>query len=207
MRRITLTVIASTMALALTTAPALARHRSHHQRSHVRHARVVRERFGRRLSPRTNRAQNPGSNGMPPSAAGTVASLADGVLVITLADGSKVSGAVTERTRIECSAPEDEDDGPNAARMQSRDDGPGGGDENSGGDGHSGGGDENSGGQDGHSGGGDDQGDQGDDNGDRGEHQHACGTSALVAGTVVQAAELSVSSAGRSWDSIDLITQ
>jgi len=95
MRRILLLVV-SALALALTV-PAVAsahhgrgHHRRHHHHVKAHHTRT--EHFG---------ASANTSPGAPPDA-GRVASFTNGVLTITLADGSTVSGKVTNDTEINC---------------------------------------------------------------------------------------------------------
>ncbi len=198
MRRIVLMITASVLTLGLAATPALARHRSHHHhRSHLRHASVRRERFGTSDTQQANATSDPSS-----PTAGTVTSFTNGVLTITLGSGSTVSGMVTDRTEIECSAPEqgdnnagdgNDDNGNNGndVSMRHADQGPGGGDNSNGNDGGSNNGD---------------QGDQGDENGNQGG-QSACTTAALAATTVVQEAELSLSGNGATWTKIELVTQ
>jgi hypothetical protein len=190
MRRISTIVIASMLLFGVAATPALASHRGHHRRSHHRHARV--ERFG-------SNASQPGSSASTPSSstAGTVTSFTNGVLTITLSDNSVVSGMVTDRTEIECTATQTDDD---SGDVQTDGGGSGGGDNNTTGD--NGGGSNNNGGQ-GNQGGQRDQGDQGD----QGDGQSACTTAALTSGTVVQEAELSISSTGKTWGRVDLVTQ
>jgi hypothetical protein len=194
MRRVFFTAVASS-ALALAVPGVAAaqhgkRHHSHRASSHKRHhrhAHIVR--FG------TLAASTPGSNASSPatpsSPAGTVASFTGGVLTITLADKSTVSGKVTDQTELECqsAAP--------TASASSHD----GGDD---GDRHDGSGPTSSqqaGSQSGNDGGSDDQGDDQDD--DDGAQQ-SCTTAALVTGAVVQEAELSISSAGAVWHKVEL---
>jgi hypothetical protein len=175
MKRILFTLLASTALLAAVPTVALARHDGHHRRQH--HARVRHERFGRDGSQTTSAA---GQN------AGTVSSLSGGVLVITLSNGSMVSGAVTNATQLECEAA-----GP--AVMQTDDQGPG-----SVGSGDNGdrGGDQGQG----------DNGDRGDqgDQGDQGD-EHMCTT--VAPGMTVRQAELTISSAGAAWSKVELTDQ
>jgi hypothetical protein len=121
------------------------------------------------------------SGSQPP--AGTITSFTDGVLTITLNDGSTVSGKVTDATEIHCQAAQ-------PTEMQN--------DELSSGD--------DSGDQSGDQGdGSDDQGDGSDDQGeDQGEQM--CGPSALAPRAAVQDAVLGISSAGAIWDNVDLGT-
>jgi hypothetical protein len=93
MRRI-LPLVAGALALALavpTVASAHGRHHRHHHHHHkTKHARV--KHFGGKAT-----QSDPG---MPE--AGTVASFTGGVLTLTLADGSTVSGKVTDETVVNC---------------------------------------------------------------------------------------------------------
>jgi hypothetical protein len=115
--------------------------------------------------------------------AGTIASFEGGVLKITLADGSTVSGKVTEATRIECGVCPNE--------------GSGGSYQGEGHDGFVRGDDERGSGQD-----------QGDDDGpgsNEGEpSEAACGQAALKPGAKVAEAELGVTSAGSIWQNVVL---
>jgi len=110
-RTLLATATTSVLALGLPAGSSAAHHsecyhRSHHACSHLRqarHARVLT--FG---APATA-AVGAGSTASPvtgqPSteeSAGTVASFTGGVLTLTLADGSSVSGKVTEETEISC---------------------------------------------------------------------------------------------------------
>lgn len=116
MRRILFGVLASAVLIVARPAAAMARHgdgrrHEHHHRHHPAHARhqpIRHERRGR-------------EHDFPPAKAGDagkVQSFSDGVLVITLSDGSTVSGKVTNGTELRCEAPE----------MSTDDQGPGGGD-------------------------------------------------------------------------------
>ena len=93
-----------------------------------------------------------------------------------LNDKSTVSGAVTNDTEIECQSAMGSD--------VATDGGP----SSSGGD--------NSG----------DQGDGGDDQGDddQGENGQSCGMAALVAGAMVNGAELQLSAGGATWSKVEL---
>lgn len=176
MRRISLSVIVSALALAVAPGAALAR--SHHHRHHHRkHVRTHVERFGSQQSVQPGTPVTP----VATSPAGTVASFTNGKLTITLADGSSVSGAVTNDTEIECqmAGDNDNDDGV----MNTDDQGPSGGGDN---------GDNNG-----------DNGDNGDQSGD-GENGNMCSTASLTPGAVVQDARLELSSAGAVWERIEL---
>ena len=109
MKRIVLIATASSM-LAL-GAPGMAsaahhgkhHHGAHHANAHKRHAtRAHLVSFGA-TSPSASKDAQPAAPATPSNdTAGTVASFEKGVLTITLNDGSKVSGKVTEDTQIEC---------------------------------------------------------------------------------------------------------
>ena len=116
MRRILFGVLASAVLIVALPAAAMARHgdgRRHehhhrHHRAHAHHQPIRHERRGR-------------EHDFPPAKsgdAGKVQSFSNGVLVITLSDGSTVSGKVTDGTELRCEAPE----------MSTDDQGPSGGD-------------------------------------------------------------------------------
>jgi hypothetical protein len=109
--------------------------------------------------------------------AGTVMSFAGGVLTIRLNDGSTVSGSVTGATELKCEAPGQEN-------LPNQDSGTSGDNEGD----HS-----------------NTSGDQGDDNGEN-EAEQMCTTPALTQGTVVQDADLQISSAGAIWREVELVT-
>jgi hypothetical protein len=112
-----------------------------------------------------------------------------GLLTITLADESTVSGKVTEATKLECrSATSQENSGDDDQR--GGDDGATVGDEHGGPSAHE---------SDHH--GSDGGGDVGDDN----AGQTACTTAALVPGAVVGEAELLVGGSGAVWEKVELI--
>jgi hypothetical protein len=184
------TALVSAALLIVLPASALARghsSRSHHRVHHVRvhHVRTHLRRFGTDV-------RSPGSTtGSSSDTAGTVASFTGGVLTIRLNDGSEIHGLVTDATELECTA--------GMTTMMRSD---GGGSDDSGGD--------QSGDQGEHNGG-DQGGDPGDDQGagdDRGDNDdtaaQSCSSSALTPGAVVQGAELKVSSAGATWDKVEL---
>jgi len=140
----------------------------------------------------------PGAPAAPAASAGKVLSFTGGVLTITLADGSTVSGKVTEATELQCHS---------ATPPTGTEDG---GDEGSGSEGEDSGGstegtppatqvrgDTRSGSEG--------EGSHDGEEGDHGEESPACTTAALVPGAVVAEAELSVGSSGAVWDHVDLI--
>ncbi len=196
MRRILLTgaslaVLAPALAMpAVATAhhPSRQRSRAAGHRRHHRHARIVR--FGAPVTAPTTAPTTPAPT--TPTPAGTVASFKEGVLTITLADGSTVSGKVTERTGLDCVSEE-------SAPAGGHDD--------------QGGGDDQLGRLSGENGGpkfahksdwqgGDGQGDDQDD--DQGT-QAPCTTEQLVPGAKVAAAELLIGMGGSVWQEIVLI--
>ncbi|HMH48141.1 MAG TPA: hypothetical protein VK538_10560 [Solirubrobacteraceae bacterium] len=196
MRRVFFTAVASS-ALALAV-PGVAsaqhgkRHHSHRASSHKRHhrhAHIVR--FGT-LATASTPSSSASSPATPSSPAGTVASFTGGVLTITLADKSTVSGKVTEQTELECQSPAP------TASASSHD----GGDDGDRHDSSTSTSSQQAGSQSGDDEQGDDQGeDQGDD--EQGAQQ-SCTTAALETRAVVQEAELSISSAGAVWHKIEL---
>src|SRR3954447_3598108 len=153
--------------------------------------------------------------------AGTVKSFEGGVLTITLAQGGELAATVDDATEIEChstsakasrdgadgnSGPSD-DSGPSGSGADDpadHDAGDDNGDDPAGhdvGDDH---GDDPTGDDHGDDPAGDDQGDDdaGDDQGE--DENERCGTDALTAGTKVDEAEMSVTSAGKRWRKVEL---
>jgi hypothetical protein len=188
MRRILICTIASAAVVAIAPTSALAQHHRGRHHHHHHQARVHHRKFG-------SLSQAPGSSSGGPSnptptndTAGKVASFDSTtmVLIITLNDGSTVSGKVTPDTEIECQGTQ----GDMSQSFSGDDDGPGGGD-NSGGQGGDDQGEDNQGGDD-----------QGED--DQGEDNQQCSTADLTQGAVVIGAELRISSAGASWDKVEL---
>ena len=188
MKRFTPVAAIAVLAIALLPAAALAQHHGrrhhHHQRSH-HHARSHTKRFGERNSPNGGSSQqNPTT---PPATAGTIQSFDGTTLTIKLANGSLVSGQVTNRTEIECRMAGD-DNGNGDENMRNDDGGPSsGGSGGPGPDGNGGSGDDGNGGS----------GDHGDDN-------NMCSATALTNGASIQDAVLSISSAGAVWTRVDL---
>jgi hypothetical protein len=195
MKRILLVAVSSS-ALAL-AAPGMAaahhhHHAKHHSKHHKRHAARARVLTFRATSaPATTPATTPATPST--ESAGKVASFKEGVLTITLNDGTPVSGKVTEKTEIHCpstTAPPTNDG-------DADDVGGSGADEH--GTSHDG--------QFAHSSshmahaasGGDDGQDGPDD------QQQSCTTAALVEGALVREAELSIGPAGAVWDHVDLM--
>jgi hypothetical protein len=93
MRRIMLLVV-GVLALALAVPGIASAHRGHHHRHHHKAHHVRIKHIGAKS------ATDPAAPAT--GDAGTVASFTGGVLTITLADGSTVSGKVTDQTEIEC---------------------------------------------------------------------------------------------------------
>jgi hypothetical protein len=148
-----------------------------HHRHHHHHVRH--EKFGSATGTTTT------SSGVTMSSeegtAGTVDSFMNGVLTIRLNDGTTlVSGKVTSETELKCDMPENEVN------------------DNDGDDSGSG---ERVAMEDG----GGTSGEDGSGEINEGEEQ-ACTTANLTPGTVVQEAELKISSAGAVWDEVELVT-
>ena len=102
MRRSLLTTM-GTMAFALAVPSIAMAHHGHHHHHHRLRAKEHHAKF------RLEHIGDTGTHGAPagtqpskPESAGTVASYVNGVLTLTLGDGSTVSGKVTGNTRIGC---------------------------------------------------------------------------------------------------------
>jgi hypothetical protein len=192
-------IVTTAMALSMLTlaAPGMAsaahggrhHHRAHHAGAHVRHARHVHLRV---IGATTiSSGTTSGSSSAPPAtptsneSAGTVTSYTNGVLTITLNDGTTmISGQVTEGTEIGCRPATPP---PTPGGDQDSDD--------------QGGAEGGGGGQ-----GGDQQdGDHHDENRGGEDHEEGCTPAALVKGAVVRRAELRLSSFGAVWEKVDLI--
>jgi hypothetical protein len=174
---ITAAIAASLVAFVL-PASASAHHFHHHRRHHRRAHTVV---FSPAATPAPNSTEGGTTENTPGEEdAGTIASYEGGVLTIALADGSTVSGKVTEHTSVQCGCQ-------GHYGWQNGDGRQGDGNDNWQGDG--------GGGYFGH--------DRGDDF--QGPSQESCGVSSLVAGAKVKQAELSVSGAGAVWQFVDLV--
>lgn len=194
-----------------------AKHRAHHAQVHFRH-------LGARTSTTTTGTgtgtqPTPGAPTTPPTTppapenAGTVASYTNGVLTLTLTDGSSVSGKVTANTRIECVSAT-----PTSPPVGQGNDEGAPGDDNGLGDDQSGGdGNQSDPGQGNPGQGQGDQTPQGqggqDDGGDGGNPSTTpatpsgppCDSSALVNGATVRAAELRIGPGGTEFESIELV--
>jgi len=174
MRKVLFAAVASSVAMAVAPAVAFAdshHHRGHH-RTHRNHARVRDEHFG---SWKDENAA-PSKSGQN---AGTIASFRDGVLTLTLNDGSMVSGQVTDATEIKCEAVEPQETGHSRHA-----------------DGDHGGGNN----------GGDDNGNN-DDQSEAAHGAPMCSSATLVPGAVVRDAELTISGAGAIWQEVELAEQ
>jgi hypothetical protein len=184
---------AALVAVVPATALAHGPHAKHHAKRHHRvHARV------RHLQAAgTGTSSTSPTPGSSTDSAGTVTSFDGTTLVVTLADHSTVSGAVTNDTELSCESSSQ------TTSMQSdmRSDGGhrGGGDQ---GGSQGGSGDQSASDDQSDRGGSDEQGDNGDDDG----NQTACTTANLTLGTGVHEADLKISSAGSVWEKVDLIT-
>jgi hypothetical protein len=176
MRKLAIASLAGLLALS---APALAQARSHHAKHHQRRHHHTHVLFLHPAPKSSTGTQGAGTES--PQAAGSVTTFEGGVLTVTLTDGTKVTGKVTEQTEIKC-----EPETAHAADL-------GGGDEDSHG---SFSGNENQG-----------RDDQGDDQNDQGEHgeRPQCDTSSLVGGALVREAELRVGSSGAVFEEIELV--
>jgi hypothetical protein len=193
MKRTLLTMIASSMLVFALPAVASANNGKHH---HARHANTNRRHAkGARVltfAPASATPTTPAAPVTPTTeTAGTVTSFTNGVLTITLTDGTVVSGKVTEETELHCQS----------ATPPSNNEGD-----------DQGGGDDQNGRESGEHGGPsamgtehrDFQGNDGEDSGGHGNTE-PCTTAALVPTTKVLEAELSLSSAGAVWEKVDLV--
>jgi hypothetical protein len=194
MKRIIITLVAGTAVLAAGPAVALARHHhgSHRSLHAKRHARIRHEKFG---------STDPTTPASSPDNAGTVDTFSNGILTITLNDGSTVTGKVTDATELECTAASST----TGAERDSSGDGSGSGDDNGGTTTTtSSGSDDNSSTTSGDDDAAENQTE--DNNDDQGENAQSCSTTSLTHGTVVREAELNVGSGGAVWDKVELIT-
>jgi hypothetical protein len=212
MKRTLLTMMASSMLVFAVPAAASAAHGKHHHgarhaSSHRRHAKGARlMTFAPATAPASGAPATPGTETTPANeTAGTVTSFTNGVLTITLTDGTVVSGKVTEQTELKCT--------PATPPTTTGGDDQGGGDDQAGAD-------EQAGSESGEHGGpsvagqtGSSQrsdfqggGDGGDGHdGNQGGSEESCTTAALVPTAIVREAELSLSSAGAVWEKVDLV--
>ena len=204
MRRSLLTAT-GVMVLALAVpGAALAHHghgRHHHQkaRGHAHHAKFRLVHIGPTAD---TPPLAPVTTPTPPTPenAGTVASYINGVLTLTLKDGSTVSGKVTNETRIRCvkATPSTTMTTPS----------PGTGDQSPGDD-NGQGDDQNRGDMSQHGDHGQGEWQQGDDDDDDGspttEPEPPCDSSSLLPGAVVRAAELRIGPGGTEFESVLLV--
>lgn len=185
MRRLVLLTIA---VLALVPGTALAHHHRHHHRHHHGANKV------RTFTPRTDNSN-----------IGTVTSFDGSTLVITLNNGSTVSGAVTDATRIRCDSA-----GGTSSTASTRDEG------NSNDQGDDDGNDQADTNDQGDDNGNDqaDVNDQGDDNGqgddndsgdDNGLDNGSCSAADLQPGAVVHEARLDLTGTGPTFDKVELV--
>ena len=169
MRKVLYTLIASALVAALVPATALAHghHGRHHHHARFHHG-IHHRQFGHSSAPTTTAMSDN---------AGTVASFDGTKLMITLADGSTVSGTVNNDTEVECDAADT-----SSQTSFHRDDQ--GGDNSAPGD----------------------QGDVNDPGDDDSGQMGSCDSSALTPGTIVHEASLKLSGAGAVWDKVELLT-
>jgi len=164
MRRIILMAIASSALVLAAPQVASAHHGRHHHKHHARHARF------RHFGTLAHHTTTP----VAPSPAGKVKSFNEGMLVITLADESTVSGKVNEFTDILCVKPgapgDDQDDDDQ--------------------------------GEEHHAFAADHHGDEGDDDQGDDDGLSRCTTAALVLNAVVLGAELRIGPSGAVWKHI-----
>jgi hypothetical protein len=190
MRRIPIAVLASSLLALALPAAAAAHHTSHHAAHHARfHRRHHRHAHTVVIAPAAKPAGSTGTGTTTTTTttttepAATVLSFENGILKLTLADGSMVSGKVTESTEVECGCPGHELSGESPQFQHEDSQGQDGQGEDNGGPGQFHGDDE--------------QGPQ--------QSEGSCGVSALVAGAKIKEAELSIGSAGAVWEKIELL--
>lgn len=188
MRRMIMTAVATVSLAAPSAALAHSGERHHHHHRGHHHAHVLA--FHAQAPASSNSgATSPSSTPATGDTAGTIASFTNGVLTITLNDGSTVSGKVTERTEIECPAPSSAAPAPSSSSFGEREHGDDGHFDNSN-DGSNSGSDGQGGNCPGHE-------------GDGVQNEH-CTSAALVPGASVKDAFLSVSSDGATWVKVEL---
>lgn len=205
MKRTLLTMIASSMLVFALPAVASASHGKHHHgarhaNSHRRHAKGARLlTFAPATAPTSSAPATTTAPTTPANeTAGTVTSFTNGVLTITLTDGTVVGGKVTEQTELRCTAA-------TPPATTGEDDQGAGDDQNGSESGEHGsqavvdqmGASQHSDFQGG--------GDGGDGQDDQGGGEESCTTAALVPGAMVREAQLSLSSAGAVWEQVDLV--
>jgi hypothetical protein len=205
MRRSLLTATGVTVLALAVPGAALAhhghgRHHNHHKaRAHAHHAKFRLIHIGSTAADTPPPAPANTPTPATPENAGTVASYVNGVLTLTLKDGSTVSGKVTNETRIRCiqatpsttmtPTPGTSDRGPSDDNGQGDDQNRG--DISEHGD---------------HGRGEWQQGDDGDDDGSpTTEPEPPCDSSSLLPGAVVRAAELRIGPGGTEFESVLLV--
>ncbi|MEJ7892792.1 MAG: hypothetical protein WKF94_09140 [Solirubrobacteraceae bacterium] len=143
--------------------------------------------FKHNLDPRDDDSDDDGTDDDGEAGRVTNYDDASGVLVITLLDGTALSGIVNDSTEIECDASDDSI----ATRSSDEDEDEENEDEDNSVPGQGAGDDD------------DDEGLDGDDDGNDGDSD--CTTAALTVGALVHEAELEVTTAGSVWDEIELV--
>lgn len=192
MKRVITSILAAGAFAVIGPAPAVAHGHGRHGNHHKAH--VSFETFG--PSGSSTSAPSSTTTGVPTANAGTIQSFKNGVLVISLNDGSTVSGAVGSDTEIECAS---------TTPVVTGDQGPAGSRD---------GGDDDSAGEDNRSGTtttgttttdsqrGEDANDgEGADDGEGGH----CTTADLIPGATVHEAQLRVGSTGAVWQKVELV--
>jgi len=182
MKRMLITAVASS-ALALGAPAVASAHHHHHKRHHAKHARVLT--FTSAGSPTSQPSPTPPASSEP---AGTVTSFTNGVLTITLTDGTVVSGKVTEQTELKCES----------STVDVGDHDQGGGDDQNGRESGEHGGPINM-ARESHSQG------TGWQDADEDDGNESCTSASLVSGAKVGEAELRLSSAGAVWEKVELV--
>ena len=178
MRRILIAMLACSLAALVVPAAASAHHHRHHGLAH--RARAHRHHRHAHMVVIAPAAAKPAVETPPTSEpVATVASFEEGVLKITLPDGSTVSGKVTETTSIGCGCSHDFQGGAPGFQHEGSPWQHDNGDDNN-------------------------QGDFQHDDEQGPTQSEECGVSALVAGAKVKEAELSVSGAGAFWEKVEL---
>lgn len=166
------------------------RHHHHHRaRAHAHHAKFRLVHIG----PATSTPAPAPATTPTPENAGTVTSYTNGLLTLTLKDGSTVSGKVTNETRIGCVKTMPTTPAPGAGDQ-------GQGEDNGQGDDHQNRGDMS---RHGDHGSGDWR--HGDDDAPTTEPGPPCDSSALVTGAVVRAAELRIGPGGTEFECVLLV--
>jgi hypothetical protein len=216
MRRALFTFLAAGALIAVIPVAAQARQaRHHHARHHLRahRARVRHETFTPSGSGSSSGSTSSGttSPGTAEQSAGTVTGVGNGMMTITLnGSGSTVTGAITSATEMECEAPNTAQN-PDQATSGNGDGNNGDGNNGNASSGRDGGehGDFVAHDSHGDNGNGDEPGANGtDEQGEQDEQgANAAMCPAVTPGMMVREATLTLSSAGATWDRVDLISQ